>query len=311
MSLLSIIAALLLEQVHPMAKRKYLFAGIENYAAFFQHHFNAGQRKHGKIAWVVAMLIPLLLASLAYWLLMAIHPILAWLGCVFVLYFTMGFRLFSHYFTDIHKALRSHDWDKARKLLSEWSGKSCNELNAEELARVSIEQALLASQRNVFGVATWFVIFMALGLGPVGAILYRLSMFLNSRWASNIVDELDSFGEFAGQAYRVMEWLPIRLTAMTFAIVGDFEDTIYCWRTQAQSWPTTEEGVLLATGAGALGVRLGMTIVQDSAPVYRPEIGMDEAADADFMQSAIGLVWRSMVFMLALLLLVSLASLVG
>jgi cobalamin biosynthesis protein CobD/CbiB len=311
MSLLSLIAAFLLEQVHPLASRKYLFAWMNGYADFFQHHFNAGEHKHGKIAWIAAMALPLLLVSLAYWLLMSIHPALAWVACVLVLYLTMGFRRFSHYFTKIQRALRKHDLHAAQTLLSEWCGKSCFELSEQEVARVTIEQALLASHRNVFGVVTWFVIFMVIGLGPVGAILYRMALFLNARWGTKGGEDFGNFGAFARQAYFIMEWLPLRLTAMTFAIVGDFEDTAYCWRTQAQSWPDPEEGIVLTSGAGALGVRLGSTVVLDSSPVMRPEIGMEEEADADFMQSATGLVWRALVFWLVLLLLLTLARLVG
>jgi cobalamin biosynthesis protein CobD/CbiB len=311
MSLFSLIVAFLLEQLHPLASRKYLFTWMSSYVDYFQHHCDAGERKHGKIAWLAAMSLPLLSVSLAFWWLMSIHPLLAWIECVLVLYLTMGFRRFSHYFTDIHKALRNRDLHKARTLLSEWCGKSCYELSAEEVARVTIEQALLASHRNVFGVVAWFVILMLLGLGPVGAILYRMALFLNARWGVYGAEETGAFGEFARFAYRVMEWLPLRLTAMTFAIVGDFEDTVYCWRSQAQSWPDAEAGIVLASGAGALGVRLGMTIVQDSSPVYRPEIGMENEADVDLMQSAVGLVWRALVFWMVLLLLLSLASLVG
>jgi cobalamin biosynthesis protein CobD/CbiB len=311
MSLFALIAALLLEQVRPLSSRKYLFTWMDSYVNFFQHHLDAGAHKHGKIAWLAAMFLPLLLGVLSYWLLMSIQPVLAWLGCVLVLYLTMGFRRSSHYFTDIHRALRKHDLGAAQELLSQWCGKSCHEMNEEEVARVTIEQALLASHRNVFGVVTWFVIFMSLGLGPVGAILYRLGLFLNARWGRLSGEESGDFGKFARHACRAMEWLPLRLTAITFAIVGDFEETVYCWRTQSQNWPDTEEGIVLASGAGALGVRLGMTIVQDSSPVYRPEIGIAEAADVDFMQSTIGLVWRALVFWMILLLLLSLSRLVG
>jgi cobalamin biosynthesis protein CobD/CbiB len=311
MSLLSLIAAFLLEQVHPLSTRKYLFTWMDSYVDFFQHHLNAGERKHGKIAWLAAILLPLLLVTSIYWLLMSIQPALAWLASVLVLYLTVGFRRSSHYFTDIQKALRKRDLNGAQTFLSQWCGKSCHEMNEEEVARVTIEQALLASHRNVFGVVTWFVFFMVIGLGPAGAIVYRLGLFLNARWGALNTEESGNFGDFARQACRIMEWLPIRLSAMTFAIVGDFEDTVYCWRTQAANWPDTEEGILLASGAGALGVRLGMTVVQDSIPVFRPEIGMDEGADVDFMQSTIGLVWRALVFWMILLLLLTLSNLVG
>lgn len=311
MTLLSLIVALLLEQFHPLSQRKYLFAWMGGYVDFFKYHFNAGEHKHGKIAWLLAMFVPLVLVLAGYWLLKSIHPVLGLVASVAVLYFTMGFRRFSSYFTHIEKALRNRDLSQAQELLSAWCGKSCYELSPEEVARVSIEQALLASHRNVFGVIVWFIIFMALGLGPIGAILYRLGVFLNTRWGGQHAEDQGDFGKFSHQAYLMMEWLPTRLTALTFAIVGDFEDTAYCWRTQAASWPDQEEGILLASGAGALGVRLGMTIVQNASPVDRPEIGMDDAADVDSMTSAVGLVWRALVFWLILLLLLSLASLVG
>jgi cobalamin biosynthesis protein CobD/CbiB len=100
----------------------------------------------------------------------------------------------------------------------------------------------------------------------------------------------------------------MRMTAVTFAIVGNFEDAIYCWRTQATSWPDPEGGIILSSGAGALGVRLGMPVTQDDVKTERPELGTGDAADVDFMQSAVGLVWRAMVFWLIMLFLLSVAS---
>ncbi len=323
MSLFALIAALLLEQLHPLSSRRYLHGWLSGYVLFFQQHFNSGQRNHGKIAWLMAVL-PLLVGVVALsWLLYRAHPILAWAFNVLVLYLTMGFRQFSHYFTDIHHALRDDKLDEARGLLTRWRGVPSHELNAEEVARVTIEEALIASHRNVFGVIVWFVLFSAVGLGgAAGALLYRLGQFLRKRWDDeDAVSEPDGlmdegwgggeFGSFARQAFYWLEWLPIRMTAATFAVVGDFEDTVYCWRTQATSWPDPEAGILLASGAGALGVRLGMPIPQGGLPLDRPELGVGDDADADFMRSTIGLVWRSVVFWLILLLLLTLASLLG
>ncbi len=309
MSLFALIAALLLEQLHPLSSRKYLYGWLSGYAYQFSHYFNAGERRHGRIAWVLAVLPVLFVVAVLSWFLHHVHPVLSWVFNVLVLYMTMGFRQFSHYFNDIHQALRDDDLGRAHRLLSIWRGGQAHELNAEEVARVTIEEGILASHRNVFGVIVWFVLFSALGLsGGVGVIMYRLGQFLSARWGE---DRQNSFGDFARQAFQVMEWLPVRMTAMTFAIVGDFEDTIYCWRTQAASWPDRDEGILLASGAGALGVRLGMHLPQGGLPFDRPELGVGDDADAAFLQSTIGLVWRSIVLWLLLLLLLTLASLVG
>jgi adenosylcobinamide-phosphate synthase len=311
MSLLSLITAFLLEQLQPLSSRKYLYTWLSAYVDFFQRNFNAGEHKHGRIAWILAIAAPLVVVTGIHWILIGANPIFAWAFSVLVLYLTMGFRKFSHYFTDIHKALRDNELDKARALLSAWSGKSCSELSSEEVARVTIEQALLASHRNVFGVVFWFVLFMMLGLGPIGAIIYRLALFLGAQWGTQDETEFGAFGAFARQAHHIMEWLPLRLTASTFAIVGNFEDTAYCWRNQAATWPDPEAGILLTSGAGALGVKLGQTIVLDEEPVFRPEIGSGDDADADYMQSAIGLVWRALVFQLIVLMMLTVANLLG
>ena len=312
MSLFALIATLLLEQAYPLSSRKYLHGWLSNYANFFQRHFNTGQRKHGKIAWLLAALPLVVGVVVSYQLLHYLHPLLALAFNVLVLYLTMGFRQSSHFFTDIHVALRTDKLDEARALLSQWRGRRSHEFNAEEIARVTIEQALIASHRNVFGVIVWFVLFSALGLGgAAGALLYRLAQFLRTHWSGEAKAEFGDFGWFARQAFYVLEWLPIRLTAMTFAIVGDFEDTVYCWRTQSENWPDSETGILLASGAGALGVRLGMPLPDEGMLDDRPELGMGNDADTHFLQSTIGLVWRSVVFWLTLLLLLSLASLLG
>lgn len=303
MSLLSLIAALLLEQLHPLSSRKYLLTWLGAYSQYFRDRLDAGERSHGRIAWLLAVLLPLLLIWALYTILLAKHAVFAWAFSVLVLYLTMGFRQFSHYFTDIHLALQENDLQQARQLLSEWTGKSCNELNPQEVAKLAIEQALLASHRHVFGVIVWFIIFMALGLGPLGAMLYRLTTFISERW--KVTEEGSGFGIFAGQMCRLLEWLPLRLTAASFAIVGNFEETIHCWRSQAAEWPEPDEGIVLASGAGALGIKLGQTLVLDEQPIYRPDLGSGEAVDIEHMQSAIGLAWRTLVFWLVMLLLLT------
>ena len=91
----------------------------------------------------------------------------------------------------------------------------------------------------------------------------------------------------------------MRLTALSFAIVGDFEDAAFCWRTQAKEWAAQEggehAGIVLASAAGALGVRLGGPLpVAGDKPDVRPEIGLGEEPDAELMPSAVGLVWRAL-----------------
>ena len=107
----------------------------------------------------------------------------------------------------------------------------------------------------------------------------------------------------------------MRLTAAGFAVVGNFEDAIYCWRSQSGKWSDNPFGrgigIVLASGAGALGVRLGMPVAENGEPTDRAEVGIGDEADVDFMQSAVGLVWRALLLWLSLILLIGLAGLLG
>jgi adenosylcobinamide-phosphate synthase len=301
MSVLAIIAALLLEQWRPLGERRSVAGVLAAWASWLEQSFNGGERRHGTVAWLVAVL-PLVLATAVLNLLFdRIHVLLALAFNIAVLYLTLGFRQFSHHFTAIQLAIKSGDIERARAELEAWRGASGVVRSREEVIRLAIEEALLASHRNVFGVLLWYVL-----LGPAGAVLYRLAAYFAMRWKS-----LGAFGAFAQRAFHLLEWPAVRLTAAAFAVVGDFEDAIYCWRTQARSWPDPNAGVVLAAGAGAMGVRLGMPVQEIDGVVPRPELGIGEPADAAFLDSAVGLVWRALVVLVVLLIIVSVARLAG
>ena len=276
---------------------------MERYARFLERQFNAGEAQHGTIAWLCAMLPAVLVTWLLYAMLVHASPLLALAFNIAALYVTLGFRQFSHYFTDIQLALREDDLVRARALLATWRDQACEGLSREEVARLTIEEALAASHRHVFAVMFWFILLP----GPTGAVLYRLCYFLRWRWAPELAPELEGFGRFPALAFSVLDWLPARLTAMTFAIVGDFEDAVYCWRSQAEQWQDRTTGVVLAAGAGALGVKLGNPYLCEGAVIERAELGLGEEADAAFLDSTVGLVWRSLVLWLAVILVISVA----
>ena len=300
MSVAAIIAALLLEQWRPLDSRTSVHGVLAMWAGWLEQAFNGGERRQGTVAWLVAVLPPVLLSILVHQLLLSVHFLLALAFNISVLYFTLGFRQFSHHFTDLQLAVKSGDIERARSLLEGWRGASGVVRTREEVIRLAIEEALMSSHRHVFGVIFWYVLLP----GPSGAILYRLAVFLRFRWK-----EMGGFGRFAARAFELLEWPAVRLTAASFAVVGDFEDAIYCWRTQARSWGDPGEGVVLAAGAGAMGVRLGMPVHEMEGMQPRPELGVGEPADGPFLDSTVGLVWRALVVWVFILLLITVARL--
>ena len=306
MKFLALALALLLEQAWPLRRGNPFYTAFERYADLLEQRFNGLQASHGAIAWMVAVLPLALLTVIIYALLREASVLLALAWSIAVLYIAMGFRRFSHCFTEIAQALREQDIATARDVLGRWRGVPADELNAAEISRVAIELGLLQAHRYVLGPIFWFVM-----LGPVGPVVYRAADLLAECWGRQVDPEKRAFAFFAERAFFWIDWLPARITAASFAIAGNFEDAAYCWRTQAASWARGAEGVVLASGAGALGIRLGGALREEGMLNQRPELGIGESVEVEDLRAAVGLIWRALVIWLFLLLIVSMARALG
>lgn len=307
MTLFALVLALILEQVRPLGARLSMLAPVAAFAEGLARRFNDGSAGSGRIVWSLLVGVATFGTALAYWLLWEMQPVLAFVFNVVVLYLCMGFRHESHFYTEIHLALRMGELERARTLLGEWRGGRYDEANANEIARLSIERALVAAHRNVFGVVFWFVILP----GPSGAVMYRVARLLADTWGARQDTGFGAFGVPARRAFEAIDWLPARITATVFSVVGNFEDAVYCWRSQAVLWPERSSAILIASGGGALGVRLGMPVHESGGIVDRPEMGLGGEAGVDHMQSTVGLLWRALLVCLFLLTLLAAAGWVG
>ena len=324
MSFFAIVFALLVEQVRPLSQANPVHALLRAWARWVRGNFDTGRPHHGWLAWMLAVLLPGALAMGMHWLL---YWLLGWplaaLWSTLVLYFTLGFRQFSHHFTDIRDALDAGDEARARDLLAQWQQVDSSDLPQREVVRHVIEYSVLAAHRHVFGVLCWFSLCAAVGLGPAGAVVYRLSEFVARYWSYTDATRLPASAALqysAKQAWWVIDWLPARITALGFAVVGSFEDAIEGWRAQAQLRPDDNDGVILAATAGAINVQLGGNALRPAGALPGlPEGSGDQGTESTsgrepqigHLRSVVGLVWRSVVMWLVLLALLTLARLLG
>ena len=317
MNVIAILAALGLEQWRAFQWRAALEHFFIQYARAVERKLNGGTPQHAVIATIATLVPPVLLAAGIYAALHALHPLLGLAWNVAMLYLLMGFRRFSHLYTNVEAALKANDLSAARRALTAWRGVPTGELSSGEIVKLAIERGLVDSYRQVFATLFWFTILP----GPAGAVLYRATALLAEEWKTD-AKGADSTPISQGRAVLgvpargllwLLDWVPARLTALSFAIVGDFEDAASCWRTQAADWSPYDggehAGIVLASGAGALGVILGGPLpVAGGEPEFRPDLGLGEVPDADLLPSAVGLVWRALVLWLLLMLLMTLAN---
>jgi adenosylcobinamide-phosphate synthase len=309
MKLIVILTALLIEQLRPLRQGNAVHGAYARFVQYLQHQYDAGEYRQGAVAWTLAVApLPLLVFAVA-WGLSDINATLAWLFGAAVLYITVGFRQFSNLFNKINRLLDDGDVPAARAQLQLWRNEDASGLDSNAVARVAIELGLVHSHRHVFGPLAWFLV-----LGPAGALLYCMAERVQAQWRPRNVPDgavSEAFSQFAVRAFDIIDWLPTRLTATSFAAAGNFQDAVECWRAQAASWADRAQGILLASGAGALGVRLGGELNEYGRVRYRPALGTGDDVDADFLSSAVGLVWRTLVLWMLLLAVVTVARLLG
>jgi len=319
MGFLALILTLALEQVRPLPARSLLTTAAEAVADGAEAQLNAGRRRHGLFAWMLVVPGLALLSGAIY--LLAWHvSLFAALGVnVAVLYLTLGFRQFSHPITEIQKLLADGSLAAARARLGDWlriedPAANTSDWSVEEVVRVTMERGVLLSHRHVFGVFFWFVVLP----GPIGPVLYRVAEYVARRWnrPPSPGGAADRFGDYAQRAFAWIDWLPARLTARGFAVVGDFEGTLHAWRAlrrepTSPSLPSPDSrSLLLVAASGSLGTRVFAE--RDSAQLLN-EGGAETSSllaepDPSRLLSGIGLVWRALILWLILLLLLSLAG---
>ncbi|MFM8865504.1 MAG: CobD/CbiB family protein [Limnohabitans sp.] len=323
MSFFAIFLALVLEQARPLGIDNPVYRAIEHWTGWMTRTLDAGVQHLAWVTWGMTTLTPALLALLVHGL---VQHGLGWLAAVLwnvaLLYVTLGFRQFSHHFTRIRDALDEGDEQKAREMLAQWQQARVGDIPRREILRHVIEYSVIAAHRHVFGVFFWYAALSVIGLGPAGAVVYRLAEYVDRRWqreqgADTGVSAV--LAEVAHRAWLALDWLPARTTALGFAIVGSFEDAMDGWRNHAQKFPQDNDGVILAATAGAINVRRGGAGLQAGTP---EDEGLQadqragsstpgEPAQMGHLASVVGLVWRSVIMWLVLVALMTMANVLG
>ncbi len=227
--------ALAWEQLAPLFRPTQFDRLFGLYADWVHDRCNAGTRSHGWLAWSAAAVLPALAIGLVEVWLGSLASLLGMAWSAAVLYRCLGFRLL---------------FDEARM----WSESSPEQrpdphgLLAESGLPGSVGQVMDALFRlglsQLFGVLFWFVLF-----GTFGAVAYALTHLLAGRWRGE-----DDFHAAVAQIMPLLNWLPARLLAFSFAVVGNFEAAIAGWRVRSTEYPSTSEDVVRAAGLGALGL---------------------------------------------------------
>jgi adenosylcobinamide-phosphate synthase len=236
--------ALLGDQLNPLYRPSQFDRLYAQYAGWIRTRFDAGTQTHALFAWLVTALLPALLVGVAGGMLSGLFYLLGLLWNMVILYQCTGFRQLINLASATQEALLAGDTQRARARLAEIGLDNGADIPDSELVRSAVGHVFTAGLSRVFGVLFWFSL-----LGPFGAVAYTLTVPLALRWRG----ETD-FCRTIGQIMNVLDWLPTRLLAFSFAIVGNFEEAMMAWRTRSATDEQANIELLTATGFGALGL---------------------------------------------------------
>ncbi|MEW5757481.1 MAG: adenosylcobinamide-phosphate synthase CbiB [Pseudomonadota bacterium] len=282
MAALPVFTALVLDGLFGEPRRFHPLVGFGRLAQALERRLHADSRARGCLA-VALLLTPFVLLAL-------LIDALPW-GSVFdvaVLYLAIGWKSLGEHAGRVREALLRGDLSTARLRVGFMVSRDTEPLDAEGVVKATVESVLENGNDAIFGAIFWFVL-----AGAPGVVLYRLANTLDAMWGYRNA-RYSRFGWAAARLDDVMNFIPARLTALSYALVGHFTRALRCWRSQGARWKSPNAGPVMAAGAGSLGVLLGGPVSYHGAMQARPLLGEGRGARTGDIERALRLIRRAL-----------------
>lgn len=301
--LIAVLLAIALDRLIPDRQGIKPFVWYRDWAESIEERFNGGKRAHGIGAVILAMLPIVAGVPLIHYVLGQIGWIFGFAFDVLVLYLCVDVHRLGKTANAVSNALESGDFDEANEKLQELTGKGAPERTEAGIARAAVEGVLKQGNSLIVSPIFWFIL-----LGPAGAVLQRLSCILDSLWGHRY----ERFAEFGWAAARfddLLGWIPARITAVSYALMGSFEDALHCWRKRVGVWSDINSGPLLASGFGAMHMQI--CEAEDEGEFEERTSDLTVIPDAGHVRRVVALIWRVLLLWLVVGILMTGAHLAG
>jgi len=278
---LAVFAALLLDTWLGEPRRFHPLVGFGRWVKWLEQRLYADSFVRGIVA-ISLLLIPVTMAAAL------LHRLPGGiLFDVLTLYLAVGWNSLVEHAKLVRDQLLLDDLPAARQRVGYMVSRDTAALDRQGVAKATIESVLENGNDAVFGAIFWFVV-----AGAPGVVLYRLANTLDAMWGYRNARYL-RFGWAAARFDDALNFIPARLTAMSYALTGHTRTALRCWSTQAPAWDSPNAGPVMAAGAGALAVTLGGAAVYEGEQHERPTLGTGQAPSPPQIDNAIALLRRS------------------
>ncbi len=302
-TLIIILFAIALDRLFPDRGRVPPFVWYEDWARSVEQRFNAGTRGQG-VAAVVVVAGPVILGvALIRYVLSHITYSLVYVFDILVLYLCLDLYRLTRQAVAVSESLESGDILMAATQLETLTAKTTGDVTESSIAQTTVEAVLKQANTAIMAPLFWFILF-----GPVAVVLQRVAALLDRLWGHRNT-RFAEFGWAAARLDDILGWVPARITALSYGIMGSFEDALHCWRRQAGMWSDINSGPLLASGFGAMHMSACEEPEDDDAPGLSETRGF--VVNAADIRRVVALLWRVLLFWLAVAVLMAGARLFG
>ncbi len=302
-TLIIILFAVALDRLFPDRGRAPPFLWYEDWARSVEQRFNGGTRGQGLAAVLVVAGPVLLGVALIRYVLSHISYSLVYIFDILVLYLCLDLYRLTRQAVGVSESLEAGDILMAASHLETMTGKTTGDVTESSIAQATVEAVLKHANTAIMAPLFWFILF-----GPVAVVLQRLAALLDRLWGHRSA-QFAEFGWAAARLDDLLGWVPARITALSYGIMGSFEDALHCWRRQAGMWSDINSGPLLASGFGAM--HMSACEEPEEEDISGPPAVRGFVVNAADIRRAVALLWRVLLFWLAVALLMAGARLFG
>lgn len=215
-----------------------------------------------------------------------------------VLYFCIAAKSLKQHSSRVYQALESGDLTLAQKQVGMIVSRETDQMTENDVRKATIESVLENGADAVFAPIFWFIV-----AGPAGAVLYRLSNTLDAMWGYKN-QRFIYFGWAAARFDDVLNYIPARLTALSYALVGETKRALTCWRQQAHLLDSPNAGPVMTAGAGSLNLKLGGPAWYHGKLKDKIFFGADKLPHNDDINKANSLINHSLILWVCILVIV-------
>jgi adenosylcobinamide-phosphate synthase len=292
---LCLLCAIILDQLFGEPGKWHPLVGFGRAATAVEQSLNSinqtpsNAKKNGVVAVVILIAPPVLVA-----LILAKIPVIGILFQILCAYFAIGARSLALHARAVDHALDKKDYETARTEVSKIVSRDTEPMKESDMVTATIESVLENGCDAVFSAMFWFLV-----LGAPGVVLCRLANTLDAMWGYKNERYL-YFGWAAARFDDLLNWIPARLTAFTYALLGNFKTAWQCLRAQGPKWYSPNAGPVMASGAGALQITLGGPAQYDGKIKERLVLGTGRFPERRDIERALKLIRNGMLLWLAI-----------